>query len=252
MKLSLAITTLLPVLATAHTIAQRVRVNGADNGEAVGIRTALSNNPIQNVADANMACNSNFKQPVSTKVISVKGGDKVGVLWGHVIGGAQYQGDPDQPIAKSHKGPTIFYILTHVRAKVDNAATASPNGLKWFKVAEDGLDGSGQWGVDRMINNNGWVDFTLPTCIAAGDYLLRAEIIALHSASKQGEAQFYMGCAQLKVTGSGSTSPSSTVSFPGAYQATDPGILLSIYNNQGQPVGNGQPYKIPGPAVLKC
>lgn len=78
------------------------------------------------------------------------------------------------------------------RAKVDNAATASPAGLKWFKVFEDGLDGSGKWGVDRMIANNGWVDFTLPTCIAAGDYLLRAEIIALHSASKQGEAQFYV------------------------------------------------------------
>jgi len=43
-----------------------------------------------------------------------------------------------------------------------------------------------------MIANNGWVDFTLPSCIAAGDYLLRAEIIALHSASKQGEAQFYV------------------------------------------------------------
>ena len=78
------------------------------------------------------------------------------------------------------------------RAKVDNAATASTSGLKWFKVAEDGLDGSGQWGVDRMIRNNGWVEFALPRCIASGDYLLRAEIIALHSAGSQGGAQFYM------------------------------------------------------------
>jgi cellulase len=78
------------------------------------------------------------------------------------------------------------------RAKVDNAATASPSGLKWFKVSEDGLDASGQWGVDRLINNNGWVDFNLPTCIAPGDYLLRAEIIALHSASTAGQAQFYV------------------------------------------------------------
>ncbi|KAF1362421.1 glycoside hydrolase family 61 protein-like protein [Lizonia empirigonia] len=247
MKLSIAVAALLPLLASAHTIAQRVRVNGADNGEAVGIRTALSNNPIQNVNDANIACNSNFKQPVSTKVIAVKGGDRVGVLWGHVIGGAQYSGDPDQPIAKSHKGPTIFYM-----AKVSNAATASPSGLQWFKVAEDGLDSSGQWGVDRMINNGGWVDFTLPTCVAPGNYLLRAEIIALHSAGSTGGAQFYMGCAQLSVSGSGTSSGGTTVSFPGAYQANDPGILVNIYNNQGQPVGNGQPYKIPGPAVLKC
>jgi cellulase len=76
---------------------------------------------------------------------------------------------------------------------VPNAASASPSGLKWFKVAEDGLDmSSGTWGVDRMINNNGWVDFTMPTCVAPGQYLLRAEIIALHSASQAGGAQFYV------------------------------------------------------------
>jgi len=247
MKLSLAVTTLLPLLTSAHTIAQRVRVNGADNGEAVGIRTATSNYPLQNVNDNNIACNFNFKQPVSSKVIPVKGGDRVGVLWGHVIGGAQFQGDPDHPIAKSHKGPTLFYM-----AKVDNAASTGTSGLKWFKVYEDGLDGSGQWGVDRMINNGGWVDFTLPSCVAPGNYLLRAEIIALHSASKQGEAQFYVGCAQIQVSGNGNKSPSSTVSFPGAYSPTDPGILVSIYNNQGQPSGNGSPYKIPGPSVLQC
>ncbi|KAF1835377.1 hypothetical protein BDW02DRAFT_568115 [Decorospora gaudefroyi] len=137
-------------------------------------------------------------------------------------------------------------------ASVTNAASASPSGLKWFKVAEDGLDtGSGTWGVDRMIKNGGWVDFTLPSCVAPGQYLLRAEIIALHSASKQGGAQFYMGCAQLNVSGSGSKA-GTTVSFPGAYSANDAGILVSIYNAQGQPKGNGSPYKIPGPAKLVC
>jgi cellulase len=79
------------------------------------------------------------------------------------------------------------------RAKVDNAATASTSGQKWFKVFEDGLDSSGTWGVDRMISNGGWVDFTMPSCIAPGQYLLRTEIIALHSASKSMGVQFYMG-----------------------------------------------------------
>jgi cellulase len=138
-----------------------------------------------------------------------------------------------------------------IRAKVDNAANAQPNGLKWFKVSEDGLDGSGQWGVDRLISNGGWMDFTMPSCVAPGNYLLRAEIIALHSASSQGGAQFYMGCAQINVSSSGSRS-GDTVSFPGAYSANHPGILVSIYNQQGQPLGNGQPYQIPGPSVLRC
>ena len=67
----------------------------------------------------------------------------------------------------------------------------------------------------------------------------------------QGQAQFYMGCAQINVSGSG-TKTGNTVSFPGAYSATDPGILISIYDSKGQPVGNGTPYQIPGPAKLTC
>lgn len=78
-------------------------------------------------------------------------------------------------------------------AKVDNAATANARGLRWFKIAEDGLDtSSGQWGVDRMINNGGWQYFNMPTCIAPGNYLMRVELLALHSAYNQGGAQFYV------------------------------------------------------------
>ncbi|KAK3207445.1 hypothetical protein GRF29_103g1042563 [Pseudopithomyces chartarum] len=242
-----AVLALLPALTSAHCVAQRVRVNGADQGQLVGIRTPNSNNPIQNVNDGNFACNSGFHTPVSSTIINVKAGDRVGTQWGHVIGGAQFSGDKDHPIAASHKGPTIFYL-----AKVDNAASASGQGLKWFKIAEDGLDGSGKWGVDRMIANGGWVDFQIPSCVAPGQYLLRTEIIALHSATQQGGAQFYIGCAQINISGSGSSTGGQTVSFPGAYSANDPGILVSIYNQNGQPTGNGQPYKIPGPAKLNC
>lgn len=63
--------------------------------------------------------------------------------------------------------------------------------------------------------------------------------------------QFYMGCAQISVSGSGSKM-GDTVSFPGAYGQADPGILVSIYDGQGNPKGNGSPYVIPGPAVMTC
>jgi cellulase len=117
-----AVLALLPALGSTHCVAQRVRVNGAvrlhlptktmcsclhfdqDNGQLVGIRTPNSNNPILNVNDANFACNSGFRTPVSSKVIDVNAGDKVGVMWGHVIGGAQVPNDKDNPIAASHKG----------------------------------------------------------------------------------------------------------------------------------------------------
>lgn len=50
-----------------------------------------------------------------------------------------------------------------------------------------------------------------------------------------------MSCYQVHVEGTGSATPTG-VSFPGAYSATDPGILINIYN--GVDV-----YQIPGPDV---
>lgn len=71
--------------------------------------------------------------------------------------------------------------------KLANARSAG-----WFKIAEDGLDSSGKWGVDRLIANGGVQTITIPACIAPGQYLLRGELIALHAASSSGGAQFYM------------------------------------------------------------
>lgn len=51
------------------------------------------------------------------------------------------------------------------------------------------------------------MDVKIPSDLAAGDYLLRAEAIALHAASSAGGAQFYMTCYQITVTGGGSSSP---------------------------------------------
>ena len=138
------------------------------------------------------------------------------------------------------------------------------------------MDSSQKWGVDRLIANKGKVTFTIPSCIPAGQYLMRHEIIALHAASSYPGAQFYvsiisysspishamdtcycccfflvpgrevppslinspflslslsfvqMECAQLQITGGGSTQP-ATVSFPGAYKGSDPGITINIY-----------------------
>ncbi len=130
---------------------------------------------------------------------------------------------------------------------------AGPNTLNRFKIWQDGFDTSSKkWGVDNLISNNGWVYFNLPTCVADGQYLLRVEVLALHSANKQNQAQFYQSCAQINVSGGGSFSPSSTVSFPGAYSANDAGIFTSIYGPTGQPDNGGKPYTPPGPSVISC
>lgn len=91
------------------------------------------------------------------------------------------------------------------------------------------------------------VTATIPSCIAPGDYLLRVEHIALHSASTVGGVQIYIACAQLTVTGgTGTLNTGSLVSFPGAYKATDPGILFQLY----WPTPTS--YVNPGPGVVSC
>lgn len=89
----------------------------------------------------------------------------------------------------------------------------------------------------------------MPSCVAPGQYLMRVELLALHSASSEGQAQFYQSCAQIKVTGSGSYSPASSaqIAFPGGYSATDAGILANIYDTSIY-----TSYKAPGPAVISC
>jgi len=76
-------------------------------------------------------------------------------------------------------------------------------------------------------------DYTIPGCLRAGYYLVRHEIIALHAAWTYPGAQFYPGCHQIRVTGGGSTVPSSNlVGFPGAYRGSDAGITYDAYKGE--------------------
>jgi hypothetical protein len=87
--------------------------------------------------------------------------------------------------------------------------------------------------------------YTIPSCIKAGYYIVRHEIIALHSAYSYPGAQFYPSCHQIQVTGSGtSTGPTTKVAFPGAYAGSDPGITYNAYL--------ASTYTVPGPAVFTC
>lgn len=88
----------------------------------------------------------------------------------------------------------------------------------------------------------------IPACIPNGQYLLRAEMIALHAAGSPAGAQLYMECAQINVVGGTGTSlPSQTYSIPGIYKANDPGLLVNIYS-----MGTSSAYTIPGPAKFTC
>lgn len=62
-----------------------------------------------------------------------------------------------------------------------------------FKIQQDGYN-NGNWGTTEVITNGGLHSIKIPDCIADGEYLLRAEMIALHGAGSPGGAQFYVSC----------------------------------------------------------
>jgi hypothetical protein len=138
-----------------------------------------------------------------------------------------------------HPGPLQFY-MAKVPAGVE-PSTWSGEGNVWFKIyAEQAKSSGGQLSWGSL--NAATASVKLPSSLPAGDYLLRVEHIALHQASQTNGAQFYISCAQVKVTGGGNGSPGPLVAFPGAYKATDPGIKVNIYSGATS-------YTPPGPAV---
>ncbi|KAK4118186.1 lytic polysaccharide monooxygenase [Parathielavia appendiculata] len=226
--------------ASAHTIFTSLEVGGVNQGQGQGVRIPSYNGPIEDVTSNSIACNGppNPTTPTS-KVITVQAGQTVNAIWRYML--STTGSAPNDVMDSSHKGPTIAYLK-----KVNDATTDSGVGGGWFKIQEDGYN-NGVWGTTKVINGQGKHPIRIPECIAPGQYLLRAEMIALHGASNYPGAQFYMECAQINVVGgTGSKTPSDTVSFPGAYKGTDPGIKLSIY---WPPVTN---YTVPGPKVFTC
>lgn len=128
-------------------------------------------------------------------------------------------------------------------------ASCAPNGCvtfnslsaRWFKIQQSGLRADGTWAMKDLYDGLP-ATVSLPPNLAPGEYLIRHEILALHSAQSIGGAEFYPSCAQLRVGGAQAGMPVSTVSLPGAYSDTDPGILFDPY-------GPARDYPFPGPPV---
>ncbi|RYP74425.1 hypothetical protein DL770_007607 [Monosporascus sp. CRB-9-2] len=203
-------------------------------------RLPLSNSPVTNVMSNDIRCNAGTR-PVGAKCV-VPAGSTVTV--------EMHQQPNDrscsqEAIGGAHHGPVAVYL-----SKVDDA-TKADGSAPWFKIFEDSwaknsAGGSGDddfWGTKDLNTCCGKMSVPIPSDLAAGDYLLRAEALALHTAGGSGGAQFYMTCYQLSITGTGSRTPAG-VSLPGAFSASDPGILVNIH----APMSS---YKAPGPAVIQ-
>jgi len=212
---------------SAHSTWQELWV-GSEDKAGTCVRTVKDNSPIASVTSADMFCG---RGPATTSgVCEVAAGSALTV---------EMHAQPNQracsqpAIGGAHYGPVMVYM-----AKVADAKTATSG--SFFKVAEDGYKGTtATWGTEILNANCGKRAFIVPKNIASGDYLVRAEVLALHAGA--GQTQPYVSCFQVKVTGGGSATPAG-VSFPGAYKTSDSLFSQSIYDSNFK-------YVSPGPAV---
>lgn len=152
----------------------------------------------------------------NTAIYSVNAGDNVGFTVDAAI---------------SHPGPLSVWMS---KAPTGTTAAEYDGSGDWFKVYElttyEITSAGLQWAT-YIPGTSGIQNFTidLPADLESGDYLLRAEHIALHAAEEFEGAQYYIGCAQLSLTSSGSGSPSPVASIPGEYTGYEAGLIIDIY-----------------------
>jgi hypothetical protein len=191
--------------------------------------------PIMSVTDAKMRCNGGTSAALSAEV---KPGDRISAIW------SQWT---------HSQGPIMVWLYKCA----GDFKSCDGSGANWFKIDEAGFQGDASkkifldsetpsgWAIAKLVGGNKNWTTTIPQGLAAGNYLIRHELIALHQANTP---QFYPECAQIVVTGTGTALPDASfkVAIPGYAKQTDPNIKVPI-NDRTQP----QEYKVPGPAVWK-
>ncbi|KAF9653186.1 glycoside hydrolase, partial [Thelephora ganbajun] len=160
------------------------------------VRKIPGDGPVMDISSSSIACNQGGNDGTS-KVFDVNAGSDMTFKWTNWPG--------------EHKGPVTTFMAS---CNGDCSNFKATDG-KWFKIDEGGYT-NGQWASEKLIaNGNQWTS-TIPAGLASGQYLVRYEIVALHSA---GQPQYYPGCVQVNVKNGGADqpSPSDLTSFPGMY-----------------------------------
>ncbi|KAJ3484844.1 hypothetical protein NLI96_g5356 [Meripilus lineatus] len=224
-------------IVSAHYTIPDLIVNGTTSADWVYIRETAnhwSNGPVTNVNDPEFRCYElDLKNTAAaTGTATVSAGSTIGFKAVCTNNQAFYH-------------PGYFSVYMSKASPAANSASAG-TGQTWFKVWEDAPVFKNGALVFPSTSITSFT-FTLPKSLPNGQYLIRAEQIALHSASSYGGAQFYISCAQVNVVNGGSGSPGPLVSIPGVYTGYEPGIMLNIYSF---PAGY-QGYQAPGPAVWR-
>ncbi|CAA7266770.1 unnamed protein product [Cyclocybe aegerita] len=196
--------------ASAHYIFTTLIAGSSTSTTAV--RTPKENSPIPDYKGTDVRCNVNTSP--ATETVSVAAGSKIG--FGKIF----------------HLGPAAMYL----GQAPGSAADWDGSGQNWFKIAD--------WGATFDPFSFSSLDkseftVTIPPQVPSGEYLVRMEQVGLQ---QPGLPEYYVSCAQIKITDGGSGTPAK-VEIPGYIAQNDPSIMINIFDTK--PTS----YKVPGPDV---
>ncbi|KAJ7090806.1 glycosyl hydrolase family 61-domain-containing protein [Mycena belliarum] len=193
------------------------------------VRQIANNLPVKDLTSNEIICGRDAKPAALSATAAA--GDKILLDWNSAKPDGNWFHDV---------GPMLTYLASCGSA---SCAQFDATKAKWFKIAEQGQDATGKW-AQAKLDDGTPASVTLPANLKPGNYLLRHELVALHTAQSPGGAEFYPSCSQITVTGSGTGAPAASelVTFPGAYKPATPGILVDVYNMRRK-------YQFPGPPV---
>lgn len=260
LQLSFTLVGILASVARAHTIFTTLFINDVNQGDGTCVRMPMDSdtctNPIAGLQSEDMACGeyspSKSLRPLTfPPLLPGRDGQKAVAFTCPAPAGAKLTfefrewADASNPgsIDKSHAGPCSVYLK-----RVSDMATTTATGTGWFKIWDSGYDvDAGKWCTEKLIADNGLLSVNLPTALPTGYYLVRPELLALQDAPD--DPQFYVGCAQLFISGGGvdtlDVPADRDVSIPGHVASGQKSVTFNIYNS---PLA--LPYSPPGPAVF--
>jgi len=225
MKFSTTLSILVSAtLVSAHGYVQNVTIGGKTYGGWLPfdspytspatksiVRNIRDDGPVTTITDPAMACNFGGEKAAAL-IADANAGDEVKFVMNRW---------PDD-----HLGPVTVW-MANCGASCSSFDPSS--GDVWFKIDEAGLT-NGQWATSKLIAQGDSWTVSIPSGLKAGQYLIRLEILALHSA---GAPQFYPSCSQLNVNGSGSDVPgkSDLVAIPGVYANAGQAIYGDIWES---------------------
>ncbi|KAK7029394.1 hypothetical protein VNI00_014648 [Paramarasmius palmivorus] len=238
----------LAAVANAHFTMQYLWVNGADQGQNVGIRVPPNNNPVTDVTSKDITCNVNGLSGANVKTIEVPSGAELTEPGEDAISGG-HKGPVQVYIAKAHLPPPLpltVRVLSGPRSTL--LVSSRPSTQRWASDVVQRKQRQAQlqasrlspcWRIPRPWRDGTYIAHCLEKAVIS--CLLPNRTPSTFASELPRWRSVLPRLCQIKITSGGSASPPK-VALPGAYKGSDPGITVNIYNNL-------QSYTAPGPAV---